>query len=889
MPGSRGTLNVSDSVRDAGKYYKLLLAIENAREKIHNLQSEEHTNIDEVLVSLLPDLVGAFEAARGFVALHEPGERRRARRFRLLALFPNLAVHEEFLPWSETLDQILSTSKARVVKLFEDSSRRLIEGLEMFEAVTALLVPMEIGNHSWIIGLCNRSDPDAGPFLAADRRALESIIELIAIGMRVGERRRQELENIQKISAAINAELDPVELLDLIAKKAADVFSASAASLMLWDKKGENLIIEASHGLTRDYVRRQHIAKKDVDAVMAGFENERTFITADLQKDPFGNLDLIKTERLRSVLRAKLQASDELIGILNIYSQDLPRSFNENERDLAEIFANHAAIAIRNARLRQRKLESILDSAEALKATFDENELLQLIALKVSGVFNAPVSLMFWDPTGRNLEIKATHGFAEDHVNRKFVTRDPKLRRRVSKSFEIADLRAAMYGLQHLCKQEQLHNALVAPLASPGSREVSGFLFIYGKAAPRTFTSEEIKIAGIIAGQAAIAIRTTQLHGQSKQRGEQLNALDRIALGITGELKIRELLQSIIQSATELMQASGGMVYLWEAADDDYKPLAAWGKPDLKNAKIDKRRGILAEIIRTKAPFAVPYYFRWSKRQTSLDKYRLKATVGVPILSEERLLGVIVVHDTEGDRTFDKADQELLQRFANHAAIAIENANAYAAEHEARANLSRLISSSLDGIIAVDRDGYVTVYNDGAERICGYSADEILQQKTRVDKIYGKLEIAQEINRILFKQEKLDNYEAFLRAKNGQKIPITLSATLLRDKDNNFNGSVGFFKDLRPLRATLETITAVTEAQDLIAGLNALAKGMVTSLGVAFCQILFLTRNHQSLRVDAAHPVARSHGEPLQWEPEIGKILDLNDAPFLKEFLKQFV
>ena len=123
---------------------------------------------------------------------------------------------------------------------------------------------MSIGNQSRIVGVCNRKNSDLGPFLGTDRRALESIIELISVGMRIGERRRQELENIQNISAEINAERNLDELLPLISRMAAEVFSAPAASLMLWDKKQENLIIRASHGLSPEYIKRQRIARKNV-------------------------------------------------------------------------------------------------------------------------------------------------------------------------------------------------------------------------------------------------------------------------------------------------------------------------------------------------------------------------------------------------------------------------------------------------------------------------------------------------------------------------------------------------------------------------------------------------------------------------------------------------
>jgi PAS domain S-box-containing protein len=873
---------ISDSRRDAEKYHNLLLAIENATGTINSLEQQGRTSIDVVLESLLPNLTEALDAAQAFVAIHHNGKSNRSQAFKLISVYPKPNSAMDFLPWSRPLEKVLSSHQARVIEPFEDAPKKLIHGLEMFNATTAILMQMRIGSESRIVGVCNRINSEMGPFLGADRRALQSIVELIAIGMRVGEQRRQELKNIQNISAAINAQLNPAELLPLIARKAAEVFAAPAASLMLWDKKRENLVIKASHGLSPEYVKRQRIPRKKVASEITRSENARAIFIPDLRRSPFGKAELIHNERLRSALTAQLQVSGETMGILNIYSQDTVRKFTEDELELAEIFANQAASAIHNANLRQRDLEGLLATSDALRATLDESELLKLIVRKVGGLFMAPASLIFWDEDNNGLVIKATHGLSRNYAGHHFATNDRLFAlerdKKALKPSIITNLSKRAYGLQDLCQQEQLVNAIVAPLALPGALEVTGFLVICGKDASRTFTAEDVKIAGMIADQAAIAIRTTQLHGENKQRGEQLDALDQIALDITRELKIRELLTSIVKRATQLVGARGGIIYLWDEEEGEIHPVAASDNLDLANIEIHKDRGIIGEIIRTKAPFSVDGYHLWHNRQKSLDDLGMTAAMGVPILSENRLLGVIAVHVYEPDHAFGKADCELLQRFAYHAAVAIENAHIYKAEHEAKDYLDGLVKSTPDGIIAMDKDGWITDYNEGAERICGYSILEIVGQKTHVEKLYGDVQTPRKIQQYLLDQERLDNYETVLLAKDRQQIPIMLSATLLRDKDGNSRGSVAFFKDLRPLRATLTTYNAIAKARDLAEGLRVLAEGMVKGMGITFCQILFLESNDRFLKVRAAYAVPRSQAEAVEWQPEIGKLFDVEIA-----------
>lgn len=875
MPLPSGTPIISDSRRDAEKYYQLLLAIENATGTIKALEQEDQATIDRVLESLLPNLSEALDAAQAFAAVHLPGTGNRSQAFKLVSVYPKPEKTMGFLPWSQKLARVLDSPRAVVFA----QTKQMIRGLERFHATTAILIQMQIGSQSRIIGVCNRTYPEMGPFLAADRRALESIIELIAIGMRVGERRREELKNIQNISAAINAQLTPEELLPEIARIASVVFNAPAVSLMLWDRKREHLVIEASHGLSPEYVKRQRIPKRRVEAELIRSGNAHAVILEDLDKLPLGRQGLIHNERLRSVLTAQLQVAGEMIGVLNVYSQDTVRRFTNDELELAEIFANQAGIAIHNARLRQRDRESLLATSDALKATLDENELLKLIVAKVGGLFMTPVSLIFRDENTQDLVIKATYGLSREYEGHHFAARDRVFalsrERREFRPAVVPRLGRLAPGLRRLCEQEQLINAIVAPLAPPGTLEAMGFLAICGKGTPRTFTGEDVKIAGMIADQAAIAIRTTQLHGENKQRGEQLDALDQIALDITGELNLQDLLTSIVTRATQLVGAAGGIIYLWDEKKEEIRPVTASDNLDLSQIEVDKNRGIVGEIIRTKKHFFVDGYHLWPRRQKSLDPLGMTAALGVPILSEDRLLGVIAVHVYESDHSFGKADCELLERFANHAAVAIENARMYQAEHEAKDYLDGLVKSTPDGIIAMDKDGWLTDYNEGAERICGYSRAEVMAQTFHIEKLYGSALRARLIQHHLLNQGRLDNYETVMIARDGQQIPIMLSATVLRDKDGNERGSVGFFRDLRPLQATLTTFNAIAKARDLAEGLGILAEGMVKGMGVTFCQILFLEPNGRALKVSAAYSVPRSQTQIVEWQPDVGRLLDL--------------
>ncbi len=164
-------------------------------------------------------------------------------------------------------------------------------------------------------------------------------------------RHRNALLKIHETSAAVTEILELDRLLPLIAQKTSQIFSDMSVSLMGWDEQETHMTIIACYGLSQEYRCRQMIPKDRIDAYM-DLLNDSPFIF-DLRKEPFGNLDLIEREGLYNVLVAPMKVSgpdEKLIGLLNVYSRDAHRLFDQNEKEWIRILANQAAIAIKNAK-----------------------------------------------------------------------------------------------------------------------------------------------------------------------------------------------------------------------------------------------------------------------------------------------------------------------------------------------------------------------------------------------------------------------------------------------------------------------------------------------------------------------------------------------------------
>ncbi|MBM4308023.1 MAG: PAS domain S-box protein [Deltaproteobacteria bacterium] len=149
---------------------------------------------------------------------------------------------------------------------------------------------------------------------------------------------------------------------------------------------------------------------------------------------------------------------------------------------------------------------------------------------------------------------------------------------------------------------------------------------------------------------------------------------------------------------------------------------------------------------------------------------------------------------------------------------------------EANEFFMNLIESSVDGIIAADMKGNIFIFNKGAETLSGYKAEEVIG-KIHITKIYPE-GVAKEIMEKLRSTEfggtgKFTPTQLNVINKNGEEIPIQLSAALIYDGTGKEVASVGIFTDLRPRLKMEKDLQEIEQA--LLQSEKLAAMGRLTS------------------------------------------------------------
>ncbi len=108
--------------------------------------------------------------------------------------------------------------------------------------------------------------------------------------------------------------------------------------------------------------------------------------------------------------------------------------------------------------------------------------------------------------------------------------------------------------------------------------------------------------------------------------------------------------------------------------------------------------------------------------------------------------------------------------------------------------LNNIIDSSADTITVVDKEGIVRDWNKGAEGVMGYRAEEVIGKPNK--KFFLDPEDAERIMEQVQREGVIRNYRTVVLRKDGKQIHVSMSASLLRDKNGVPIGTVRVSRDI---------------------------------------------------------------------------------------------
>lgn len=154
-------------------------------------------------------------------------------------------------------------------------------------------------------------------------------------------------------------------------------------------------------------------------------------------------------------------------------------------------------------------------------------------------------------------------------------------------------------------------------------------------------------------------------------RVRQRDYLLEIARALTQELDQKKLLARILKIAIEMLAGQAGLIALRDQPDEGWRVATAHGIPP---AFLRYLEPLLAEDHA--ADLDVGELNRMLKELTYTASMGLLNGTALPLSAHGRVIGIIFIFRSYAD-LFSANDQQLLQSFADQAAIAVYNAQLY--------------------------------------------------------------------------------------------------------------------------------------------------------------------------------------------------------------------
>jgi PAS domain S-box-containing protein len=155
--------------------------------------------------------------------------------------------------------------------------------------------------------------------------------------------------------------------------------------------------------------------------------------------------------------------------------------------------------------------------------------------------------------------------------------------------------------------------------------------------------------------------------------------------------------------------------------------------------------------------------------------------------------------------------------------------------------LSKIIFNSIsDGIFTIDKNCKITSFNRAAEKITGFKASEAKGKHCfdifRTDICNKRCALKDTLKT----EEPIENIRVTIISRNGNEIPIRVTTTLLRDKDNTVIGAVELFRDISELERLRERISKKRTLDDIVSMNSQMQQiiGLLPSIAESDCNVL---------------------------------------------------
>jgi PAS domain S-box-containing protein len=267
-----------------------------------------------------------------------------------------------------------------------------------------------------------------------------------------------------------------------------------------------------------------------------------------------------------------------------------------------------------------------------------------------------------------------------------------------------ADLAAAARTPEQLAmfRDLGLKSWIIVPLIARG--QILGALTFVVTESDRRYTRADLAFAESVAGRAALALDNARLYrdadaarrraeaasSEARKAQREAEVFSGLTSAISASLELHTVLERVVNGAMELCDADIARIALRDPATDRmlFRYWVGSRLADRHPVEIERGTGLGGRVWQTGKAYRTDDHLHDPHRHPGYEalvtEEGTRASLVVPVRVRGEVEGLIFL-DNRSSRPFTDRDEDLVERFAGHAAVAIQNARLLAAEKAARA------------------------------------------------------------------------------------------------------------------------------------------------------------------------------------------------------------
>jgi PAS domain S-box-containing protein len=514
--------------------------------------------------------------------------------------------------------------------------------------------------------------------------------------------RDRELDTVAALVNSLARIQDPVSAARVLLDEVGELVGVDfiALALVTEDEQEATGLLARQKGedLTWWSDTRVHLYNEPSGIASAFFEAAPVAVY-DIESSPLVSRRLANAVHAKSGAFVPLIVEERVIGVMVAAVTTERRAFTPEELRLMQALAGEAAIALDRTR-----------SASALDQALARERLVGRISRRVRAVHDLDaVTRVAVTETGRAigasrcfirigeseaLPIRAewySEGLSPigDDANRLPVS---NLAARERRTVTVADV-------QHAQEIQEPSLGGTETLVDLGTRSVlatpivvfDSMIGVLGLHRPVAgpWSEGDVSLAEAVAREIGLAIHSARLLEENERRLDEQSALLKAAQVVTSELELNAVLQRLVDEVAELLRAEAVDCYLLDAERGVLRCAAVHGLLEgVVGFEFPADKGLSGRAIARGRPVLSADYKQLPEAVPHPAYESFRSAIVAPMRWSGEVLGILGVGSRDADRRFTSAQADLLDAFANLAALSLRNAESFA-ERSRQARVQR--------------------------------------------------------------------------------------------------------------------------------------------------------------------------------------------------------